>query len=105
MTTPNELLAKHDFFIEKLALDVLAVFLSRRWWSTIERNVPGFRADDDLVTLDDAGFDGAPDRGTDASFRALRPIVERGIDDIDPRSNCVLDCRRIRCVILIGSVT
>src|SRR4029079_7134223 len=104
MAAPNQLLAEDNLFFEKLALHILAVFLSRRWWSTIERNVPGLRADDDLVSLDDPGFDVAPDRGTDASFRSLRPIVESGIADIDPRSNCVLDCRRVRCVILIGSV-
>ena len=51
--------------------------------SAIERQVAGFGAHHDFVTLQLSRFDSLPQRHTDIALRALMAVVDGGIENVD----------------------
>src|ERR1700690_4130717 len=89
--------------IEYTGLDVLAVEVGARvWrWITVEREVAGLGADQNFIAMQLRGFNQSPERDPDISFRALMPVVDGTIQNIDAGVKTGLNRRGVG---LIGGV-
>jgi hypothetical protein len=67
-----------------LVLEKSPVTLFRRGRSAIERDVPTLAAHHDLVAGDGSARDATAQRVTQRALRALAPVIDRGIQQVDP---------------------
>ena len=96
--------ASQIFGIENAGLDVLAMEVGTRirWRIAVKGKIAGLGADQNFIAMKLSGVDQLFERGPDVSFRALMPVVNRSIENIDAGLKAGFNrC----CVGLIGGVT
>jgi len=83
--------------LDELRADVRAGILRRR---PLERDEPAFGGDDDRLTVDV----GAVERVADHPLAPLAPVVDRGVDEVDPGVERLRDRRPVAPVAVVGGV-
>ena len=83
MAAGDDLLLTQHFRREKLAFQEGSIRLPRQGGRAVERDVPAFGADDQLLAPHRGVAEQSLNRRSERTLRPLVPIVDRGIDQID----------------------
>ncbi len=105
VTAGDDVLGTHDSGIEILASHVVEIVFAFRGLRSVERDVAALRADHELVARCRLHSHRARERFAESALGALAPIVDRTVEQVDPRRDRVVRGVCVTVVVRVVALT